>query len=130
MAEPVEVRIVEAMTVKPGDRVLLRIEDGIDASEAQRLKDALGDHFPGVHFVVIGGVDAIKIEAGAVVADTAPTPENVDGHALGPQFWHEDGRLCAWHNRLRIWVIDGATQCLREHPLASDRLKPPGDDGG
>lgn len=104
------VRIVEGITVKPGDRVLLTVAD-LTAERAQGLIDALREQFPDVIFVVVGDAQVMKVET----ADTAPTPENLDGCALGPFVQHEDGRYCGYHNRLAIWLVDGNTQCLRSH---------------
>lgn len=49
--------------------------------------------------------------------DKRPLPEDVSGHAMGPRYVHDDGRDCAWHHRLRLWVTGDWQECLRvDHP--------------
>ena len=47
--------------------------------------------------------------------DVRELDEDVTGHVLGPNWEHDDRRYCGWHNRLKVWVVDGR-QCLRDHP--------------
>lgn len=60
-----------------------------------------------------------------VEQDMRPLPdgEDVSSHAMGPMFEHADGRLCAYHHRLGLWVgPDFKHECTRDHAgLPTDR---------
>jgi hypothetical protein len=65
-----------------------------------------------------------------IIGDVAPLPEDITGHTFGRHYEHapEPGgwrRVCAYHNRLGIWVTTWPparspdwswVQCTREHP--------------
>lgn len=61
-----------------------------------------------------GFVD-VDDEVEAEDTDLRPLPEDVTGHTLGPGYTHEDGRSCAYHNRLGMWTPDMENECLRAH---------------
>lgn len=49
--------------------------------------------------------------------DARPLPMSEDAATvtLGPTYEHNDGRVCGYYNRLRLWVFDGIYECLRSH---------------
>lgn len=48
--------------IRPGDRILLTVSDGFDASRAQHLAEQLKERFPDVEFTVLAGLEVVGVQ--------------------------------------------------------------------
>lgn len=53
--------------LSPGDRVLLMLAADAQHAEAEAMRPALGNVFPGVHFMIVGGITGAMVLPGACV---------------------------------------------------------------
>jgi hypothetical protein len=58
------VTVVPALNIKPGDTVLLNVGAGADLAEWQPVLDQLRARFPEVEFTMLGGVEQIAVKPG------------------------------------------------------------------
>lgn len=47
------------------------------------------------------------------IRDWEPLGEDVSMHTMMGVHHHDDGRSCAFHNRLGVWTFNGNMKCLR-----------------
>jgi hypothetical protein len=62
-----EIPIREALVIRPGDHLIVRIGDEIDEDGAHRIKQVVEERLP-----LLGGVTVIRAEGLAVFRDEAP----------------------------------------------------------
>lgn len=53
------------IVLRPGDRVLVTLVDDPESDLANTFADALHESFPGVEFVIMGGVAGLAVMTGA-----------------------------------------------------------------
>lgn len=58
----VQITVAEALTLRPGDRVLLRFASHIPPRDVQHISQGLHERFPGVEFTWLCGVDEIAVQ--------------------------------------------------------------------
>jgi hypothetical protein len=63
-APKLNVTVVPALVIRPGDAVLLNVGAGADLAEWQPVLDQLRARFPEVEFTVLGGVEQIAVKPG------------------------------------------------------------------
>lgn len=62
---PIQVHVTPPMVVlRPGDRVLVALEGGMDETEIREVTAILQNTFPGVDFTVLDDVKAICLAGG------------------------------------------------------------------
>lgn len=57
-----ELRIKEALVIRPGDNVLVTITGDFDVTTAKDMQDSLVEQYPQVSFTFIHGATVTKIE--------------------------------------------------------------------
>jgi hypothetical protein len=63
-APKLNVTVVPALVIRPGDAVLLNVGAGADLAEWQPVLDQLRERFPEVEFTMLGGVEQIAVKPG------------------------------------------------------------------
>lgn len=69
MPDQPNITVVEALVVKPGDRLLLTVPADVPADALQNLMAGMQERYPDVEVTIIGNVGVSKIEGGKGVAD-------------------------------------------------------------